>query len=553
MASKIFKSILAVALIVLVATAAFVVDEMYTVFTSSQSEVLKAETKVIAYGISKSGLDFLNDLDESDYRVTVIDSTGNVIYDNSGNDITTMDNHLNREEIIEAINTGYGNCIRQSTTLLEKAIYTAILLPDGNIVRLSSTYPSIIHMLSKIAQPLLVVLITIASVSLLIAYHLTNRIIAPLNELNIDVPEEGEHYREITPLMNKISSQQKLINYDKEALKRRRQEFETITANMNEGLILLNSEKVIVDINKTAERILNLDDDSAAVTLNSLPQHELFDGMISESMNNLRSSKKAEINGKKYSLEASPIISEGELIGTALLIFDDSYKEANELFRKEFASNVSHELKTPLQTISGYAELLKNGLVKDEDRSNFIDRIFFESQRMMQLVEDVIKLSHLDDESAVINRERLDLYQLCAEAVDTLRKQLTNGITINLSGQKSEVYGNRELLDSIIYNLCENAIKYNRENGSVSVSVTNNEKTVTLQVADTGIGIAEEDQESVFERFYRVDKSRSQSVGGTGLGLSIVKHACILNNGKITLQSKPGQGSVFTVTFPSAN
>lgn len=552
MASKIFKSILTVAFIVLIATTVFVVDETYQSFTNSQSEVLEAETRILAYGLTKSGLSFLDGLDKSDYRITVIDHKGNVIYDNSGNDITAMDNHLNREEIIEAINTGHGNCIRRSTTLLEKAIYTAILLPDGNIIRLSSTYPSIIQILSMMVQPLLLVLISIAGISLLVAYHLTNRIVQPLNELNIDAPEEGEYYKEIRPIMNKISSQQKMINHDKEMLKRRRQEYETITANVSEGLILLSSDNSIVDINKAAEKILNTTEDSIGQELSSLPQHELFDEIVNEAQHSQRSSRKTSINGKRYNLEASPIISENEQIGTALLIFDDSYKEANEQFRKEFASNVSHELKTPLQTISGYAELLKDGLIKDEDRSNCADRIFIESQRMMHLVEDVIKLSHLDDESAVIHRERLDLYQLALQAVEVIRKQITNGISISFEGQPSEVYGNKEMLESIIHNLCDNAVKYNRENGMVKVSVTNDGKNVFLKVEDNGIGIAEEDQERIFERFYRVDKSRSKAVGGTGLGLSIVKHACILNNGKITLQSKPGEGSTFTVTFPKA-
>ncbi len=552
MASKIFKSILLVAFIVLIATTVFVVDETYQNFTASQSEVLRAETRVIAHGVTKSGLGFLDGLDSTDYRVTVIDHEGNVIYDNSGNDITAMDNHLNREEIIEALNTGYGNCIRQSTTLMEKAIYTAILLPDGNIIRLSSTYPSIIHTVSTIVQPLLLVLIMIAGLSLFIAYHLTNRIVQPLNELNIDAPEEGEYYREIRPIMEKISSQQQMISHDKEMLKRRRQEFETITANMNEGLILLNSEGIIVDINRTAEGLLNTDEKIIGARIDSLSQHELFDSLVRETLLGQRASRKTALNGKHYTLEASPIVSEGELIGTALLIFDDSYKEANELLRKEFASNVSHELKTPLQAISGYAELLKNDLVREEDRSDCADKIFIESHRMMRLVEDVIRLSHLDDESAMIQRERLDLYQLSSQAVENIRQQLTGSITIEITGEPSYVYGNRDLLESIVHNLCDNAIKYNRENGLVTVSVTNDGKNVYLKVSDTGIGIAEEDQQRIFERFYRVDKSRSKAVGGTGLGLSIVKHACILNNGQVSLESQPGQGSTFTATFPLA-
>ncbi|MCR5067261.1 MAG: PAS domain-containing protein [Erysipelotrichaceae bacterium] len=552
MASKILKSILAVAFTVLIATAVFVVDETYQNFTASQSEVLKAETQVIAHGITRFGLSFLDGLDKSDYRITVIDHDGKVIYDNSGNDITAMDNHLNREEIIEALNTGYGNCIRRSTTSMEKAIYTAILLADGNIVRLSSTYPSFINTLSSVVQPLLQVMVFISGLSLLIAYHLTNRIVKPLNELNIDDPQPGEYYREIRPIMHKISSQQKMISHDKEMLKRSRQEFETITANMNEGLMLINTENVIVDINRAAESLLGVDESIIGKKLEQLAVHDLFDGLAQETVHSQRASRKTRINGRQYILEASPIISEGELIGTALLMFDDSYKEANELFRREFASNVSHELKTPLQAISGYAELLKNDLVREEDRNDCVDKIFIESNRMMRLVEDVIKLSHLDDESAVIHKERLDLYQLCRQAVEIIRKQIDESITITLEGEPAYVYGNREMLESIINNLTDNAVKYNHKNGTVAISVTNETRDVILKVADSGIGIAEKDQKRIFERFYRVDKSRSKAVGGTGLGLSIVKHACILNNGTITLKSQPGKGSEFTVTFPRA-
>ncbi|MBR2791543.1 MAG: two-component sensor histidine kinase, partial [Erysipelotrichaceae bacterium] len=280
--------------------------------------------------------------------------------------------------------------------------------------------------------------------------------------------------------------------------------------------------------------------------------HDYFKGLVSEVPYSQRASRNTKIQGKRYVLEASPIILEGKLVGTVLLMFDDSYKEANERFRREFASNVSHEMKTPLQTISGYAELLKNDLVREEDRSSCAEKIFTESQRMMRMVEDVIKLSHMDDEMAVIRKERVDLYRLCSKYVDNLRKEITNGITVSMEGESSYVYGNTELLESIIHNLCDNAIKYNTENGSVTVSVTNDEKSVFLKVADTGIGIDKKDQQQIFERFYRTDKSRSKVGGGTGLGLSIVKHACILNGGTIEVQSEPGKGSVFTATFPKA-
>ena len=401
MANKIFKNILLVALFVLMTTAIFVIDEMYNSFTASQEEVLKAETKIIAFGINKDGMSFLDNLNDPDYRVTVINKDGKVIFDNSNSDIDVMDNHLDRKEVIDAINTGYGRSTRQSSTLTEKLIYTAIRLDNGDVVRLSNTYSSIFHIIEIIAQPLLLVILLIVVVSLIIAYNVANRIVEPLNNIDLDSPLQKDIYKEIKPILNRISSQQSIIKHDTEMLERRRKEFETITENMNEGMVLMNYEKTIVDFNKAASSILNIDESYIGKNIQDVPNYNLFSDILDETYLKEHSFKKININDKKYELEISPITSEDKVIGQIILFFDESYKEANETMRKEFAANVSHELKTPLQAISGYAELLKNGVVKSEDQDECLDKIYYEAQRMISLV--IFKLSSSRCESLMIS------------------------------------------------------------------------------------------------------------------------------------------------------
>ena len=552
MANKIFKSILAVALIVLVATVVFTVDELYQSFYRSQIDVLEAETGVIAYGIDKEGLSFLDDLDETDYRITIINPQGTVIYDNSGNDIAAMDNHLDRQEVSDALESDFGFSNRESSTLFERFIYTAMRLKSGDIVRLSSTYPSIYQVIKNLIEPLSIVILSIFMISFPFAYHLTKRIVEPLNQIDVDDPDDVNCYKEIKPVLKKLTDQRKLINKDREILLQKKQEFETITQNMNEGMVLMNTEGVVIDINKAAADLLNIDQDMLGGYISDCTYFDRFSDLIEDAQNRHRSEKRVRIKDKNYDLEISPVLVEDMISGYVILIFDESYKEANENMRKEFASNVSHELKTPLQTISGYAELLKDGLVKKEDRQSFYDKIYSEAQRMIGLVVDVIKVSHLDDEESSIRKENVDLGQLVDQVVEQIAMEADKGISVEAHTCEAYVYGNIELLESIIYNLCENAIAYNKENGRVDVTVSSDDKHVYLEVSDTGIGIDEAYHERIFERFYRIDKARSKQVGGTGLGLSIVKHSCILNNATIDLKSKPGEGSTFTVTFNKA-
>ena len=549
MANKIFRSILLVAIVVLTATAVFVIDEMYKAFVSSQLDVLKAETRIIAYGIERDGIEFIDELDKADYRLTLIDKDGTVLFDNSGNDINVMDNHLDREEVIQAINKGFGSSSRQSATLTEKLVYTAVRLDDGRIIRLSETYPSIFHVFTIVSQPLLLVILLMIIVSFFIASRLTRRIVEPLNTLDMDHPDENASYKELKPVIRKISLQQEMIDHDREMLERKRQEFDTITGNMNEGLVLLNRDREIIDINKAASEILGIDEEMIGKSIDLVEKHEQFDALLNDAGMKHHGSRKVTIDGKSYESEVSPIEIDGKVLGFVLLLFDESYKEANEKMRREFAGNVSHELKTPLQTISGYTELLRNQMVNDKDRNEVYDRIYSETQRMMQLVSDIIRLSRLDDNDLTISKETVDLDSMCRDIIENYKGSIRNDVEIIYNGSSTEVYGNRELLEMIIYNLCDNAVKYNKDNGKVYVDVYEENYKAYLKVKDTGQGIPEEDIERIFERFYRVDKSRSRQIGGTGLGLSIVKHACILNNATIDVKSVLGEGSEFTVTF----
>ncbi len=533
----------------LAATAVFVIDEMYRSFVTSQLEVLQAETRIIAYGIERDGIGFIDNLDNTDYRLTLIDKDGTVLFDNSGNDVSTMDNHLDRIEVAQALKEGFGSSSRQSATLMERLVYTAVRLKDGRIIRLSETYPSIFQAITIVSQPLLLVILIMIIVSFVIAYRLADRIIEPLNKLDMDHPDENTSYKELKPIIRKLSAQQEMIDEDRKALKRSRQEFETITENISEGLILLNSDKIIIDINKAASKILGIDETMIGKPVLEVKGYEKFSDLVEDASMKHHGSRKIRFGDRNYEFEISPVETDQELLGFVLLFFDDSYKEASENMRREFAGNVSHELKTPLQSISGYAELLKNRMVSGDDKNEVYDRIYFEAQRMIKLINDVIKISHLDEENLNIPKERINLNTLCKEITDLQADEIRNNVSIEYRGTDAWIYGNRELIEAIYSNLLENAIRYNREGGYVYVDICSENDKVILKVEDTGVGIDEEDYERIFERFYRVDKGRSKKAGGTGLGLSIVKHACILNNAEVKVESIPEKGSIFTVLF----
>ncbi len=550
MTKRIFRSICFVAIAVFFASLVLIMGVLYSYFSDRQMKSLKTETTLCASAVEKDGLDYLNTVPNGDYRITWISADGTVLFDNKAK-TDKMENHLEREEIREALATGEGESTRRSDTLMEKQLYSAQKLSDGTILRLSESYLAWWSLFLSMLQPIIIVIAIAIGLSLFLAYRVSRHIVKPLNELNLDEPNAESVYEEITPLVNRIASQQHQLKTQKAALKQKQEEFDTATGYMNEGIILLSESGAILSINHSATKLLGISRYCVGKDLllfnNSFEIQELL--RIAGAGN--RTEKIIPIAERDYQFNASPIINDNKVSGIALIIFDITEKEKAEEARREFTANVSHELKTPLQNISGSAELLSNGLVKAEDVPKFAEQIFGESKRMITLVEDIIKLSHLDEGAEDMQRQSVDLYELADLTVRNLSPVAEAAdIKLSLSGEKAVMEGIPQLLSGIIYNLCDNAIKYNRTGGSVSVDVKSTGKDVVLTISDTGIGIPPESQDRIFERFYRVDKSRSKSVGGTGLGLSIVKHSVKLHGGEIELRSVVDKGTTIIITLP---
>lgn len=550
MTKRIFRSVCIVAVVVLFASLALVMGVLYDYFSGSQEDQLKTQTDLAAQGIEHEGSAYFNGLDSEELRITWIDKDGKVLFDNK-TDASSMENHLEREEVRQAVENGYGKSSRYSETLTEKSLYSAKKLSDGSVLRLSVSQYSVLTLFLGMLRPVLIIALLAVVLALLLAYRLSKNIVTPLNKLNLDSPLSNKVYEELSPLLKRMDAQQRQLKHQSEELKRKREEFETATENMSEGLIILNEKGVILSINRAAAKMLGLSEDSVG--------KDIFSEKTSV---NLKEPTQIALSGKNKEevfalrdgncqLLANPVSTDGKVTGAALLVLDVTEKERAEQMRREFTANVSHELKTPLQTISGYAELLANGMVADKDKTAFSEKIYAEAQRMIRLIEDIIKLSNLDEGAVELTRETVDLY---ATAENTVRSLLPAAkkanVTLSLNGENAEIYGIPQLLTAVVYNLCDNAIKYNKDGGTVFVNVKNNAENIVLSVRDTGIGIPKEQQERIFERFYRVDKSHSKEVGGTGLGLSIVKHAAKLHDAKITLESEVGKGTGITVIFP---
>ncbi len=550
MTKRIFRSICFVAIAVFLASLVLIMGVLYSYFSDRQMKSLKTETTLCASAVEKDGLDYLNAVTNGDYRITWISADGTVLFDNKAK-TDKMENHLEREEIREAIATGEGESARRSDTLMEKQLYSAQKLSDGTILRLSESYLAWWSLVLSMLQPIIIVMAIAFGLSLFLAYRLSRNIVKPLNELDLDEPNAENVYEEITPLVNRIASQQNQLKLQKAELKQKQEEFDTATGYMNEGIILLSENGAILSINKSATKLLGIS--RYCVGKDLLLFNNSFE--IQELLRIAGAGSPAEkiipIAERDYQFNASPIINENKVSGIALIIFDITEKEKAEEARREFTANVSHELKTPLQNISGSAELLSNGLVKAEDVPKFAEQIFGESKRMITLVEDIIKLSHLDEGAEDMQRQSVDLYELADLTVRNLSPVAKAAdVKLSLNGGKAVMEGIPQLLSGIIYNLCDNAIKYNRAGGSVNVDVKSTDEDVVLSISDTGIGIPPEAQDRIFERFYRVDKSRSKSVGGTGLGLSIVKHSVKLHGGEIELRSVVDKGTTMIITMP---
>ena len=557
MTKKIFRSILCVAAAVLLANLVIVMGCLYDYFGSVQEAQLKDELRLAAYGVEENGPNYLEHLSERDYRyawtpdyrLTWVASDGTVLFDTLDS-AENMENHADRVEVREAFAKGESSSVRYSTTLTERTLYYAKALNDGTVLRISIRQATVLALVLVMLQPILLVAILAVILSAALANWMSKKIVRPLNSLDLDHPLENDAYEELAPLLSRIHQQRQQIAAQLHSLKKQTDEFAQVTSHMKEGLVLLDNAGKILSINPAAQQVFGAEsscDGQDFLTIDrSRDLHLAIQTAAEEGHGEIRS----ERNGREFQFDISRIESEDAFVGTVLLAFDVTEQAFAEQNRREFTANVSHELKTPLQSITGSAELLENGLVKPEDVPRFVGMIRTEAARLVTLVDDIIHLSQLD-EGAAPDRETVDLLETAKDAASALGDSATEkGIHVSVSGESVSISGVRSFLHEMIYNLCDNAIKYNVENGSVEITVVRKEQEAVVTVKDTGIGIPAEHQSRIFERFFRVDKSRSKASGGTGLGLSIVKHIAQYHGATIKLQSEFGCGTTVSVVFP---
>ena len=551
MTKRIFRSICLAALAVFLASMALILGMLYRYYAKVQQNQLWEQTMLAAQGVENQELDYLEGLDLRFGRITWIGADGTVLFDSQA-DNTEMENHLQREEIREALEIGRGESTRWSVTLMERSLYAALRLSDGSVLRMSVPQSTVLSILLSMSQPIVVIFLLALAVSVALALQLSQRIVRPLNQLDLEHPAEADCYPEVKPLLLRMATQQTQLRKQERTLRQQHDELRAVTDSMQEGMVLVDPNEQILRINPAAITILNTSEDCVGGPLHAVTESAELQAAVSQALCGTAAEKTISLPSGKFLADCSPVFSEDTVAGAALLLFDITEKERAEQFRRGFTANVSHELRTPLTSISGCAELLKSGLVQPEDVPAFADSLYRESQRMVQLVEDIISLSHLDEGAGDLQWERSDLYQIAQEAVQSRAKQAkTAGVSLSIQGTAALMEGIPQLLREIAGNLIDNAIKYNRRGGSVSVQVAQGEGTVSLTISDTGIGIPLEHQSHIFERFYRVDKSRFKAVGGTGLGLSIVKHAVLIHGGSIQLHSVPDEGTVITVRMPA--
>ncbi len=553
MTKRIFRSVFLASLLVFLAGLALVVGALYSYFGSRQAEQLRVEASLAARAVEAGGEGYLEGLDGGEIRLTWIAADGSVIYDTDA-DAGVMENHAGREEFREALQYGSGEGERTSSTLGEKTVYYALRLSDGTVLRTAESHYTLPRLLMNIIQPLALILVLALLLSGWLASRLARRIVGPLNAVDLDHPLENEAYDELSPLLTRLERQQRQIGEQLDELERRKKEFAAITGSMSEGLILLDSQGLVMSINPSARAIFGVDGAGEGRDVLTVDRSSELRALLEKCAASGRAEAYISRGEREYLLTAGAVDTDGGKRGTVLLAVDVTEKRRAERLRREFTANVSHELKTPLHSIMGAAELLQSGLVKPEDRERFLARIRSEAGRLVGLVQDVINLSRLD-EGEEFPREDTDLLELAREAAaDVADEAARRGVKLSVSGGGGTVRGVRQLLWEIIWNLAENAVKYSKpEGGRADVEVdTLPDGRVRLRVSDDGVGIPREAQERVFERFYRVDKSHSRETGGTGLGLSIVKHAAQYHNASISLESEPGRGTSVTVTFESA-
>lgn len=550
MTGKIFRAILTVALIVLVISLLTVTGFLYDYFGTIQEKELRDQLNFAAVGTEALGISFLEKLRGENYRLTLIQEDGRVLFDTDA-DPQTVENHRDREEIQQAFWGGTGHSSRYSSTLTEKTTYEAVRLTDGTVLRISvSHYTSWLLLLGMI-QPVLIIGLLAAVLSGLLASSMAKKVVAPLNTLDLEHPLENDTYPELSPLLHRIHVQHQEIEIQIKNLQQKNNEFQLVTDNMGEGLVLLNENGIVLTINTAAKKIFQTDDNCIGEDFLTVDRKQDLHNSISQALETGHCSLKSCRNNREYNFDINRIESEGKVLGAVMLIFDITLQSEGERRRREFTANVSHELKTPLQSIIGSTELLENNMVQQHDIPRFLGHIKKQATRLLRLIQDILRLSQLD-EGIELNRETVDLRSLTEEIIDSLEVSAQEkNIHLNLEGN-AHMQGMKSLLYEILYNLIDNGIKYNIPGGDVTVSLQETEKNIVVSVSDTGIGIPEEDHSRVFERFYRVDKSHSKSSGGTGLGLSIVKHGVELHKGQITVESEEKMGTTMTIIFPKS-
>ena len=549
MTKKIGWAIFLYALLTFIVSFILMMGFLYNNFTEIQINQLKNEMNLVATGIEQKGQPYLENIRLTDTRITRIGSDGTVLYDSIKNK-NSLDNHSNRAEVLQAHKFGKGESIRYSTTLTERVIYVAQVLQDDSVIRLSVSQQTIFLFLIKMLPYIGSIFVIIVFLSVIVARKTAKKIIAPLNTLNLEKPLMNQVYSELNPLLKKLDLNQKELKIKENILKQKNEEFETIISKIREGMIILDRAGNIITYNPAAKSLFNLDETHIGKQLSLIKRQSNLNSLIDKTLKGKKGEEVLKFENKHYKVLGRPVLSDREISGAVILLFDVTEKVQLEILRREFTENVTHELRTPLQIMTGYSEVLKDNKVSEQEVQMFSNKIYKEAKRMIKLVEDILNLSQLE-EITEISMEEIDLSQLAKTVLDSLRsKAKEKEIELILEGENVKYEGNLPLLHSIFYNLCNNAIKYNVEKGTVTVRLKKEKKEVVLEIADTGIGISEYDCQRIFERFYRVDKSRSKKMGGTGLGLSIVKHSVQLHKGSIHVNSKLGKGTIMRIVFP---
>lgn len=554
MTKKIFQSIIMVVISVLLLSLALITGVLYEHFESAMLDQMRTTASFVAQGVEQDGIEYFEDLPDSECRVTWISSDGTVRYDNRS-DANKMENHAKREEVQEALKNESGTSIRKSSTLSEHTLYYAQRLDDGTVLRLAMSQSSVWFLLGGMLSPICFILLAACILAGVLSYRLSRKIVKPLSAIDLKHPEQVETYDELSPFLQRIAVQNREIEMQMAEIRKQQQEFTMITENMSEGLFVVDRNYQILSYNKSAMHIFGMEPGTAHENLLAVNRSESFRSAADSALKGRHAQENLELDGRVYQILANPVAqpdSASDLVGAVILVLDVTEKEAQEQYRREFTANVSHELKTPLTSISGIAEIIRNGIVKQEDIPHFAGKIYDESQRLITLIGDIIKLSQLDENQVPMEQESVDLLETARDVVQQLSSVAKkNGVTLVANGTHGVVSGVRQVLSEMVYNLCENAVKYNRPGGRVWVEVQQEGANVVFRVRDTGIGIPAAEQGRIFERFYRVDKSHSKAVGGTGLGLSIVKHGAALHHAAIHVESEPGVGTEIRLTFPA--